>query len=117
MRITDERMWNEPTKEELEKVPRLYATEITPLEEKLIHLHFFLGGCDWYMAEYGRGDRLFFGYAILNSDFRNSEWGYISLDELIEIKVGPFEMDRDLHWRMRPAKEVDKIVKAEAERW
>ena len=75
-------MWNEPTPEELEQLPGLYATETTPLEDKLIHMHFFFGACDWYMAEYSPTDRLFFGYAILNNDLVNAEWGYVSLDEL-----------------------------------
>ena len=29
-------MWNEPSKERLSRIPKLYATEETPLEEKLI---------------------------------------------------------------------------------
>ncbi len=29
----------------------------------------------------------FFGYAILNGDIQNAEWGYISFSELKEIKV------------------------------
>jgi hypothetical protein len=74
-------MWNIPSKERFDRIPRLYETEATPLSEKLIHLHFFIGGCDWYIVEYD-GDNLFFGYAILNGDLINAEWGYISFDEL-----------------------------------
>ena len=29
-------------------VPR--ATEYVPLAQKIIHLHFFIGGCDWYVG-------------------------------------------------------------------
>ena len=36
-------MWNEPTDEELGNLPGLYETENTPLEDKLIHMHFFFG--------------------------------------------------------------------------
>ena len=50
--------------------------------DKLIHLHFFIGGCDWYICEYD-GDDLFWGYAYLN-DPQNAEWGYISFPELKE---------------------------------
>ena len=49
-------MWNTPTKEELAKIPRLYETENIPLKDKIIHLHFFIGGCDWYIAEYDGED-------------------------------------------------------------
>ena len=45
-------MWNMPTEEELAKIPMLYETENIPLMDKIIHLHFFIGGCDWYIAEY-----------------------------------------------------------------
>ncbi len=67
-------MWNTPTEEELAKIPRLYETENIPLKDKIIHLHFFIGGCDWYIVEYD-GDDLFWGYAILNGDTENAEWG------------------------------------------
>ena len=45
-------MWNIPSKERLARIPKLYETEDVPLKDKLIHLHFFIGGCDWYVAEY-----------------------------------------------------------------
>jgi len=44
-------MWNKPTKEDLKKIPAFYTTEKTPLKEKVIHMHFFIGGCDWYAVE------------------------------------------------------------------
>lgn len=102
-------MWNEPTLEELAKLPRLYDTERTPVEDKLIHMHFFIGGCDWYIAEYDPLDRLFFGYAILNNDLQNAEWGYTSYDELRELNVRGIEVDRDLYWQTRKAIAVDRI--------
>ena len=51
-------MWNEPSKERLSSIPGLYQTEKVPLREKLIFLHFFIAGCDWYVAEYD-GEDLF----------------------------------------------------------
>jgi len=44
-------MWNTPTEDQLSKIPRLYETEHIPAEEKLIYLHFFIGDCDWFIAE------------------------------------------------------------------
>jgi hypothetical protein len=49
-------MWNIPTEERLAKIPRLYETEDTELKDTLLHLHFFMGGCDWYIAEYDGDD-------------------------------------------------------------
>ena len=45
-------MWNPPSTEILSRAPRLRTTERVPLKEKLIHLHFFIGACDWYVAEF-----------------------------------------------------------------
>ena len=45
-------MWNEPTKAELAELPELYSTEGQSIKETIIHMHFFIGGCDWYAAEY-----------------------------------------------------------------
>ena len=104
-------MWNEPTPERLAKIPRLYETEDVPLREKPVHLHFFIGGCDWYISEYDRDD-LFFGYAILNNDLEMAEWGYISFRELKEIKInGWLEVDCELeeYWKVRKASEIERI--------
>lgn len=103
-------MWNTPSKYRLNKIPELYETEEQPPADKLIYLHFFIGGSDWYVAEYD-GDDLFFGYAILNGDTQNSEWGYISFGELKAINAGGVEIDCELeeHWQVRPASEIPKI--------
>lgn len=94
-------MWNQPTRRELNRIPGLYQTEHVPVEDKLIYMHFFIGGCDWYAAEYD-GEDLFFGYAILNADLDNAEWGYFSFSELQSINVSGIEVDRDLHWQPVP---------------
>jgi hypothetical protein len=104
-------MWNIPTKERLDRIPKLYETEHIPLKEKLIHLNFFIGGCDWYIAEFD-GKDLFWGFAILNNDLEMAEWGYISFSELKSIKVnGWLEVDCELkeYWKTLPAKEIERI--------
>ena len=105
-------MWNEPSVKRLSKLPRLYETESVPLKDKRIYLHFFLGGCDWYIAEYD-GEDLFWGYAILNGDLEMAEWGYISFRELKELNVDGLEVDCELEefWEVRPAKRIKNITK------
>ncbi len=102
-------MWNEPSKERLARIPRLYETESTPLKDKIIHLHFFIGGSDWFVTEYD-GDDLFFGYAILN-DPQNAEWGYISFDELKDININGIEIDCEVEecWQPKPVSQISKI--------
>jgi hypothetical protein len=103
-------MWNEPSKERLARIPRLYETESIPIRDKTLYLHFFIGGCDWYIAEYD-GDDLFFGYAILNGDEQNAEWGYVSFSELRTISINRIEIDCELevHWQPKPASQISKI--------
>ena len=104
-------MWAKPSKGQLAKIPKLYATEDIPAKDKKIYLHFFMGGSDWYIAEYD-GKDTFFGFAILNGDMQNAEWGYVSFQELKSVKYKFVEVDTDKHWTIRKAGEIDKIVKA-----
>ena len=76
-------------------------------------MHFFIGGCDWYAAEYYPEEKLFFGFAILNNDLQNAEWGYFSLQELSDLKIKFLEVDRDLHFTPCKAMEIEKIRMAE----
>ncbi|RJR53577.1 MAG: DUF2958 domain-containing protein [Desulfobacteraceae bacterium] len=103
-------MWNVPTAERLSKIPRLYETEDIKLPDKLIHLHFFIGGCDWFISEFD-GKDIFWGFAILNNDLEMGEWGYVSFSELKSISVNGIEIDceKEEYWKVRRAAEIDKI--------
>jgi hypothetical protein len=103
-------MWNEPSIERLSKIPRLYETENIRLQDKLIHLHFFIRACDWFIAEYD-GEDLFWGFAILNDDYEMAEWGYISFSELKSISINGIEIDCEIEgaWKIRRAVEINKI--------
>jgi Protein of unknown function (DUF2958) len=95
----------------LDPIPDLYATESTPLAEKLLHLHFFVGACDWYVAELDGDHRIAFGYVNLGDD-QNAEWGYMDLTEMRGIVVRhpsglPLIVERDLDWT--PAKAGDVL--------
>ena len=103
-------MWNIPSKDRLANIPKLYETESILCKDKLIYLHFFIGACDWYVAEYD-GEELFFGYANLG-DPQYAEWGYFSFEELKEIKInGWLEIDCETEesWTVRKASEIKEI--------
>lgn len=107
-------MWNAPTVKRLAQIPRLYETEKVLPKDKLIHLHFFIGGCDWYIAEYDGRDT-FFGFAILNQDLQNAEWGYVSFGELMELKIqGWLEVDCETEdvWAIKKASDIENIRRA-----
>ena len=102
-------MWNKPTEKRLAKIPT--DTHEVSLRNKIVHLHFFLGGNDWYAIEYIPEKRLFFGYVIINGDIENSEFGYFSFDELIGIKMSGMEVDCELakYWKPTKITEIQKI--------
>lgn len=107
-------MWNTPSPERLDRIPRLYETESVSSQDKLIHLHFFFGGSDWFVAEFD-GEDTFWGFVILNGDSRNAEWGYFSFHELQSIYIGGIEINCELEdqWWVRSACEVGKIKQAQ----
>ncbi len=101
-----------PTKEQLKKLPTLYATEDVEPENKIAHIKFFAGGrWTWYAVE-GKeeeGDITFFGYIVSGMDPDYDEWGYFSLNELASTG----RVERDLYWKPSP---VPEVVKAKLDR-
>jgi hypothetical protein len=77
---------------------------------KLVHLHFFIAGSDWYICEYD-GQDLFWGFAILNGDYEMAEWGYINFSELRDLSVCGIEIDCELeeYFPVKKASAIDKI--------
>lgn len=93
----------------LKAIPLLYETETVPLDDKIIHLHFFIGACDWYVAELDDDTWEAFGYANLG-DPLNAEWGYFSLPGLEAVVVGRgFVVERDLAWTSRLFSAVEDL--------
>ena len=103
-------MRNEPSEERLARIIRLYETEAIPTKDKIIHLHFFICGSDWYLSEFD-GEDLFFGYAILNGDQQNAEWGYSSFSDIKFMNVDCIEIDCELEefWIPKPVPEIPTI--------
>ena len=80
-------MFNAPPASTLDALPRFYETDDILVEDKIIHVHFFIGTSHWYIAEYNPDERIFFGFAILAGDQMCAEWGYIPYDELVAIRI------------------------------
>jgi hypothetical protein len=72
----------------LEEAPRFYETEELDIKEVAVKL--FNSSFTLYVVEFNLSDRLAFGYMQNEADGYLSEWGYSSVDELIELG---FEMD------------------------
>ncbi len=90
-------MWNKLTKKQLALIPDMYSGEGVPVEDKKIYAKFFMGGWTWYIAEidHNNNDRMF-GY-VVSPLAPQGEWGYISLSELINLRQGYMEVDREIH--------------------
>ena len=107
--VGEEEIWNEPTPKELEVLPGLYERQL-PMGDITIHMHFVVGDYDWYAAEFCPKEKRFFCYMIVDNDLENAHWGYVSLDELREIRIpNGLEVDRDIHWTPTKASEVERI--------
>jgi N12 class adenine-specific DNA methylase/predicted RNA methylase len=87
-------------------VPALNATERQPAEDKILHLHYFGGSTDVWLAEYNPATGEGFGYVKLgNPD--DAEWGSVYLPELERINHGLVIIERDLHWTAVPASQAN----------
>lgn len=94
------------TKELEKKLPRLYSTENTPLEEKTVIVKFFtpFSNWAWYATEYDPETHTFFGLI----DGFEKEWGYFSLDEFEAINgQTPLpRIERDLYFKPTKVKDL-----------
>lgn len=113
-------MWNEQKfNKAVEKLPKLYSTENINTKEKIVRMHLFIGGSDWYIIEGDVKEGVLFGFACLNGDWQNAEWGYVSIEELKSLKI-PYmmrgkrifqEIDFDLYWSPIAFAKIDSIQK------
>lgn len=79
------------------KLPALFATDGTPVENKILVVKFFApwGKHTWYGVEYDPLEKRFFGY--VEGDY--SEWGYFSLTELENVRgKWGMKIERDQYW-------------------
>jgi hypothetical protein len=94
-----------PPKVILKRIPRIYATENTRTENKMVWIHYFSAAGDWYVTEYDPNTGEAFGYARLGA-----EWGYIDLNELEQVNAfhGLVIVERDMFWTPKQFKEIGK---------
>lgn len=88
-----------------------YNTEDIETADKVLHLHYFGGGVDAWIVERdvgddpagdGTGPQLqAFGKITVMGGWRDAEWGYISIAELIENGV-----ELDFYWEAKTVKEM-----------
>ncbi len=71
--------------QQIENMPKTYDQDGQG-DKATVHLHYFVGGCDWYIIEKDMqgGVEQAYGYAILHGDYQMAECGYISIEEITD---------------------------------
>lgn len=102
---------------QIEAMPKTGETDNDDAMKAIVHLHYFIGSCDWYIIEkdsYSLQHQAF-GWANLGND-AYAELGYISLVEITELHA-----ELDFHWTPKPLGEVlgrtPKPAPAEVKSW
>ena len=96
-------------KARIEAMPKTYETEGVDASDRVAYLHYFMGGVDGWIIEKDMGDgssdeaqvQAFGKITLFGGGVRDAEWGYISIEELIDNGV-----ELDLYWTPKPMKEV-----------
>ena len=81
----------------------------------LVFLHYFHGGSDWWIQDYDPQDGIYYGYACLNGDWQDAEYGSASKQELEENRV---ELDfyfapRTMYEVLRDKNQQEKVSEIE----
>jgi hypothetical protein len=86
-------------------LPRLYAQDGQG-DQATVFVKWFGGPCTWLITEYDPHDRIGFGWCDLGLGF--PELGYVSLDEVLSLRIPPIgaRIERDLSFTPRPLRDA-----------
>lgn len=92
----------------IREMPHTYQTGAIASEDKIVHLHYFLGSVDAWIVEKDmycdRGSPQLQAYGkatLFGEGIDGAEWGYISIREYIDNNV-----ELDLYWEPRAIKDI-----------
>ena len=90
------------------QLPKLYATENQLIGDKTAYARYFfpLGAYTAYLLEYDPKERLGFGAVTMGYGW---ELGYISLDEMEEVKIHGLGIERDLYFTPKKLHEIAEL--------
>lgn len=92
------------TQEDLKNLPALYSTE--EIEDPIVQVKLFhpLGAATWLLTEYNPETKIAFGLAKIHE----SELGYVSIQELEELKIHGLGVERDTSFKPKKLSEARK---------
>lgn len=94
-----------PPKRDLARIPGLGGQESAGTAA-IIHLHYFVGGWDWYITELDPATGEVFGVVTSPMTGPEGEYGYSSLAEMEGVRAGINVVERDLDWQPVPLSAV-----------
>ena len=88
----------------VENMPKTYETENVKTNDKIVHLHYFVGGADWYIVEKDmvEDEPQYQAFGLANIGYGLSGLGYISINELTQ-DIGA---ELDLHFTPKTLAEI-----------
>ncbi len=81
----------------IEGMPTTYQTDGT---DAVVYLHYFTGGCDWYITEKDVDGGVDQAFGIADLGY-GGEMGYISIREIVATGA-----ELDLHWTPKPKSQI-----------
>ena len=93
-------------------LPKLYASEKQLIGDRTAYARYFfpMGAYTAYLLEYDPKERIGFGAVTMGYGW---ELGYMSFDEMAEVKIGGLGIERDLYFsptKLHEIKELSEIV-------
>ena len=101
------KIWNMPTKNQLNKIPEIYAQDGKG-ENAKVYMKLFTPNMTFYVTEYDKKTGDMFGY-VKNEAYGEGELEYFNYNELkngIAQSGGMNYLDRDLHFTPKTIKEI-----------
>lgn len=102
------RIWNMPNKNQLDKIPELYAQDGKG-ENAKVYMKFFTPNMTYYVTEYDKKTGDMFGY-VKNETYGEGELGYFNYNELksavAETKNPNYYIDRDIYFKPKKISDV-----------
>lgn len=95
-----------PTKTEWARIPQ--DPQNLPLDEHVVHAHYFCGGNDWWITSVDN-DGIAFGYVRLAVSPDTPEWGVIDLVELENAQADWMVVERELGWEPTRFADIPKL--------
>lgn len=117
---------NEETKKEnaydlmpdniIKQLPGLYSTEKQLIGDRMAYARYFfpMGAYTAYLLEYDPKEKLGFGAVTMGYGW---ELGYMSLDEMKEVKIHGLGIERDLYFTPRKLHEISELKELVGDRF